>query len=207
MKLIICSLSLMALPSTLVPPAMRSTTTVALSLLIALFSGCGGGDGNGSPVVMKSFYAQRVVGVTDMPNLSLCLGQLGTALQKNPGQREVSLDCATGIYRGLTTDGRDCALKVDGETGEFEFQLERELVLIKWENVAHGADGSAIHNLEDASATAQPGIQLTRFTGGLVPVTEALILRVGTGVPLLAKMIYQRTADGVTSAALCRFGK
>jgi hypothetical protein len=185
---------------------MRSTATVGPGLLITLLSACGGG-GDVIPPAKEDPHAPRIVALTDMPNLSRCLGQLDTALQKNPGQREVGLDCAAGIYRGLTTDGRDCALKVDGETGEFQFQFEREVVTIQWDNVARAADGSPIHNLEDASAPGQPGVQLTRFTGSLVPITEALILSVGTGVPMLAKMIYQLTTGGATSSVLCNFGK
>lgn len=176
-------------------------------MLIAFLSGCGAGDGGGLPVAQKSVLAQRVVGVADMPNLYSCLGELGAALRKKPEGREVGFDCATGTYSGRTSRGRVCALQVDGGTGEFEFQVEGEAVSIKWEDVAHAADGSDIHNLEDASVPAQPGVQLTRFTGSLVPVTEALILRVGTGVPMIAQMIYQRTADGATHSVLCNFGK
>jgi hypothetical protein len=178
----------------------------------AIAAGCLAGCGDNrsqpdTPVMRESLLAQRVVAVTEIPNLYRCLNDLGAALQKDPGHGKASLACATGTYRGTTSAGRHCELKVDGETGEFRFQLESEIVSIKLEQLAHAADGSPIHNLADASAPAQPGIQLTRFTGALVPVTEALILRFGSGLPALPQMIYQRTTDGPPRAVLCSFGK
>jgi hypothetical protein len=179
---------------------------VALTLLVGVLSGCGGSQDQ-VPIAKESLLAERVVVVNDVPNLLLCLGQLSAVLQKNPGDTDVSLSCAAGTYRGMTSEGRECELKVDSDKGVFRLQVEREAVSINWGNVAHTMEGRPMHNLEDASAPSQRGIQLTRFTGSLVPVTEALILRVGTAGLKLPQMIYQRTADGATKSVVCNFGK
>jgi hypothetical protein len=72
---------------------------------------------------------------------------------------------------------------------------------------AHNAEGLPMLNIEDAGAPQQPGIQLKRFTGSLVPTTEYLILRIAGGRPVLPEMIYQITENGTTKSVLCRFGK
>lgn len=157
--------------------------------------------------MQESLLAQRVVAAAQVPNLYRCLSELGAALRKDPGRGTVSLECATGTYRGLTSTGRHCELKIDGVTGVFRFTLERDAVSIRKEDVAHAADGRSLHNLADASAPDQPGIQLTRFTGAPMPVTEALILRFGGRLPALPQMIYQRSAGGQPETVLCSFGK
>lgn len=185
-------------------PARVLTAAVALGCL----PGCGDNRHDAAaPALRESLLAERVVAVTEVPNLYRCLGDLGKALRQDPGHGSINLACATGTYLGTTSAGRHCELKVDGQTGVFRFQLEKEIVSIKLAQVAHAADGTSIHNLADASAPAQPGIQLTRFSGAPVPITEALILRFGGGTPALPQMIYQRTADGPPTSILCRFGK
>lgn len=199
--------------SAAVPSLSRWRQSLVVSLpsvacALGTFSGCGDNGNADTPLVrQESLLAQHVVTVTEVPNLYRCLSDLGEALQRDPGHGGGSLACATGTYRGMTSTGRHCELKVDGETGMFRFQLEREIVSIELGQVAFAADGSSIHNLADASAPAQPGIQITRFTGAPAPVTEAMILRLGAGRPAMPQMIYQRTADGPPTSILCSFGK
>ena len=187
--------------------AVLRTSLPALLIALGCVSACGDNRPSEQSAARDSLLAERVVAVTEVPNLYRCLSELGVALHKDPGHAQVNLACASGTYRGQTSAGRPCELRVDGENGVFRFQLEGETIRIKLEPVAHGADGTAIDNLEDASAPKQPGIQLTRFTGALVPVTEALILRFGSTLPALPQMIYQRSAEGPPQAVLCSFGK
>jgi hypothetical protein len=190
-----------------IPPA-RLREALAAALAAAALSGCGDNhDSRVLPGMQESLLAQRVVKVTEVPNLYRCLSDLGAALQKAPGFGTVDLACATGTYRGLTSAGRHCELKIDGPAGVFRFELERDIVSIRMEQVAYAVDGRALHNLADASAPAQPGIQLTRFSGAPLPVTEALILRFSSGLSALPQMIYQRTAAGPPRTVLCSFGK
>jgi hypothetical protein len=187
------------------PPLHHALLSVLAAAVL-----CSCGDNRNppdTPVMQESLLAQRVVAVTAVPDLYRCLSDLGAALQKDPGFGTVNLACATGTYRGMTSAGRHCELKIDGPAGVFRFELERDVVSIRIAQVAHAADGRALHNLADASAPAQPGIQLTRFSGAPVPVTEALILRFGSGLPALPQMIYQRTAAGPPETVLCSFGK
>jgi len=177
-----------------------------LVLLTVLVTGCGNG-GDRAPSPNATALARRAVAVTEVPDLFHCLDNLGTALKKNPGRGEISLSCLTGTYHGQTTSGRDCNLEVNGETQEFRFQVERTIVTIKMEFFAHNAEGLPMLNIEDAGAPQQPGIQLKRFTGSLVPTTEYLILRIAGGRPVLPEMIYQITENGTTKSVLCRFGK
>lgn len=167
--------------------------------------GCGGGDQR--TVAPPNALAQRLVGANEIPDLALCLGRIGAALRKEADQAASNFNCATGTYQGLTNEGRHCMLKIDGLARSFFFQVEQQAVAIKWEIVAHAADGSPVDNLEDASAPAQPGIQLTRFTGTQIPLTEALILRLSAGAARLPEMIYQRSEDSVTKFITCKFGK
>jgi hypothetical protein len=95
-----------------------------------------------------------VVAVTEVPNLFRCLSDLGTALQGDPGHGKFSLACATGTYRGMTSAGRHCELKIDGQTGVFRFQLESEIVSIKLEQAVHAADGSSIQGIRAICAKA-----------------------------------------------------
>lgn len=190
----------------LAPACLRGA--IALSLAAAAVSGCGDNrDSRAAPPMQESLRAQRVVAPSAVPDLYRCLAALGAALQKNPGFAKVDLSCATGTYRGLTSAGRHCQLTVDGPAGLFRFELERDVVSIGIEQVAYAADGRALHNLADASTPAQPGIQLTRVSGAPVPLTEALILRFGSGRPALPQMMYQRTAAGPPETVVCDFGK
>lgn len=183
-------------------------SALAASLAAAALSGCGDNrDSRAAPPMQDSLLAQRVVAVSAVPDLYRCLGELGAALQKAPGLAKVDLACATGTYRGLTGAGRHCQLTVDGPAGLFRFELERDIVSIRVEQATHAADGRPLHNLADASTPAHPGIELTRFSGAPVPVTEALILRFGSGRPALPQMIYQRTAAGPAETVVCDFGK
>jgi hypothetical protein len=171
---------------------------------LSALSACGGGESMVVPQVAPAVI--RTVEVVDVPDLSRCLQTLGGALRMSPTQPTVGLHCATGLYRGLTGQGYTCQLFVDGASGDFRFEGGRDVVAIRWADVATTADGHPIHNLEDASAPDQPGVQLTRFTGGFPATTEALILRVGSGEPALPKMTYRRTQGQTTSEVVCQFG-
>ncbi len=177
-----------------------------LTHTILALSACGGG---GQPTATTAPIATpvRVVAAADVPALSNCLGNIGAALRKNPLQRDVGLDCASGAYRGLTPTGRACSLEVDGASGAFEFRVEDEVVQIRLEDVAYTADGKAVHNLEDTSAPQQPGIQLTRFEGAPTPITQSLALRMGRGPPVLPTMVYQRSEAGASKFVFCNFGR
>jgi hypothetical protein len=180
---------------------------VQMMLIAATVSlaACGGGQSD-TASMKETPRAQRAVEITELPNLYGCLAQLDASLQKNVAQHDLDLDCAAGTYRGLTVDGRECALKVDGEKGIFHFQVEREVVDIKWETIAYATNGRTIHNMENAGAPGQPGIQLTHYSGTTAPMTQALILRQGIGNPSLPKMIYQRTVGNSTRFIQCNFG-
>lgn len=191
-------------------PDDRITLFIVMIVLVTqtcLLAGCGGKPDASQALLKENLRAQRTVTITELPDLFVCLQQIDTALQKNPRQAGVGINCASGTYRGLTTEGRDCAMQIDGDAGTFTLRVESEIFNIQWENVAFAADGSAIHNLEDASAPGQPGIQLTRFTGARTPLTEALILRAGKGVPALPQMIYQRNEGDANKFVRCSFGK
>lgn len=177
-----------------------------LTSAIPALSACGGG---GQPTETAAPVAApaRVVATADVPALSNCLEHIGAALRKDPIQRDVGLDCASGVYRGLTPAGRACSLEVDGASGAFEFRVDDEVVQIRWENLAYTADGKAVHNLEDTSAPRQPGIQLTRFEGAPTPVTQSLALRMGRGAPMLPTMVYQRSEAGASKFVFCNFGR
>lgn len=188
----------------------KITLFIVMIILITqswMLAGCGGKPDASQTVLKENLRAQRAVTITELPDLFVCLQQIDTALQKNPRQAGVGINCATGTYRGLTPEGRDCAMQIDGDAGTFTLQVESEVFRIQWENVAFAADGSAIHNLEDASVPGQPGIQLTRFTGAQIPLTEALIFRAGKGVPALPQMIYQRNERDANKFVRCSFGK
>jgi hypothetical protein len=187
-------------------PAVPGAAFCAMLIALGCLSACGDNRPDQPAAPRPSLLSERVVAVTEMPDLYRCLSDLGQALRKQAGRGQASLACAAGTYRGQTSAGRPCELRIDGENGLFRFQLEGETVEIKLERAVHAADGAPIHNLEDASAPAQPGIQLTRFTGAFVPVTEALILRFGGALPSLPQMIYQRSAAGPPQSILCRFG-
>lgn len=187
--------------------ANRHAPVGVLLLALLLVTGCGENAPSDVASPRMRLLSERIVAVDDVLGLYRCLDNLGTTLRKHPGRNAVSLACAAGTYRGRTGASQPCELQVDGVNGEFRFQVERQTVRIRLDRAVHGADGSAVYNLEDASAPAQPGIQLTRFTGGRTPTTEALILRFGTSLPALPHMLYQRSADGPTTAIICVFGK
>ncbi len=174
--------------------------------LCALFSGCGGGRESSAP----SSAAERNLVAADLPALGDCLGQIDTALVKDPRQHALGLACLQGTLRGLTADGSACALQVDAESGVFRFEYGRQAVSIKWQDIVFPPGGPAIHNLERAGAAARPGVQLSRFTGGPKPVTEAILLRAGgrtggsVGMPTIA---YQYTENNQSTQIECRFGK
>jgi hypothetical protein len=178
------------------PPLLMATTLCA----------CGGGGGEPVSVAPRIQEPVHQVAMSDVPSLSRCLAKIDSALKKSPRQSDASLDCATGIYSGLTQDGRLCSLKVDGAMGSFDFEVDHEQVDIRWITSAIAADGTPIHNLEDASSSTQPGVMLTRFTGAIQPVTEALILQMSGTHPVLPKMIYQRVEGNSTRSVQCNFG-
>lgn len=180
----------------------------AAVMLVAtvLASGCGDNAASDRSVPAPNLLSARVVAVTEVPNLHRCVAEMAQALEKNPGRAQVDLTCASGTYKGATSAGRLCDLHIDGDNKEFTFTVERDVVRIKLEQVAHLANGAAIHNLENAGTPSQPGIQLTRFTGAPVAVTEALVLRFEAPLPAPPQMIYQRSANGTSTAVICRFG-
>ena len=185
---------------------MTWSEALGLVLLIVLFSGCGNG-GDHAPSPNATALARRAIAITEVPDLFHCLDNLGNTLKSSPGRGDISLSCVTGTYHGQTTSGRDCKLEVNGDTGEFGFQVEQSNVTIKMESYANNAEGLPMFNIEDAGAPQQPGIQLKRFTGALVPITEYLILRIGAGRPALPEMIYQITENEATKFVTCQFGK
>lgn len=144
--------------------------------------------------------------MADVPDLSRCLATITRAIKKSNKQEDASLDCATGVYAGLTHDGRLCSLKIDGAKGGFEFEVDHEQVGIRWTTSAIAADGTPVHNLEDASTPTHPGVMLTQFTGAIQPVTEALILHTSGNNPVLPKMIYQRVEGNSVRSVQCNFG-
>ena len=181
---------------------------VIIAILIIGIGGCGGGQESS---VSRNLLAERAVVVENVPNLKICLARINAALKNDVGQFDGGLSCAEGTYRGLTGDGYKCSLTIDAMKRSFHFEVGRDIVVeIQWGDIAHSADGRPIHNLEDASVSFNPGIQLTRFTGGLSPQTEALILRAssgGTGPTALPKMIYQLSGDRAIKFTECNFGK
>lgn len=169
---------------------------------------CGGHDSAlPPPVQQENAKAEKVVGLTNLDDLSHCLSDLSAQLRAKPGRTDLNLYCAVGSYVGALSDGRPCRLKVDDGTSKFELQMGTDRITIAWNTLVFGADGKPSSNLEDSSAAGQPGIQLTQFTGGLVPVTEALILRAGSRPQVLPQMMYQRTEASNTKYLVCRFGK
>ncbi|MES2068763.1 MAG: hypothetical protein V4488_00345 [Pseudomonadota bacterium] len=192
------------------PPARYRTWSRALPLMLlalmsAVLSGCGGGG----PAPANA-AAERNVVAAELPALNDCLGQIKTALVKDPRQHELGLACLQGTLRGLTADGSLCALQVNADTGVFRFEYGRQVVSIKWQDIVFPPNGAAIHNLENASVAARPGVQVTRFTGGKTPVSEAIILRAGVrggGPAAMPTMAYQHTENNQSSYVECRFGK
>ena len=183
-----------------------SSRLAGLLLLAAGLLGCGDNRTAEAPS-RDRLLAERIVATAEVPTLYQCLSDLGTELRKNPGHAHASLTCAAGTYRGQTSSGRPCELRVDGEAGLFRFQLDHDVVEIKLEKATLSADGVPLHNLEDAGAPGQPGIQLTRFTGAPAPLTEALILRFDRALPALPHMVYQRQSGAAPESTDCRFGK
>jgi hypothetical protein len=176
-----------------------------------LLAGCGGESvpQAKAPVAVHEFAA------ADLPALNTCLAQIAEALQKDPSQRAVGLSCLRGNLRGLLADGNACALTVDAEASGFRFDYGRESVNIRWQDVSFPPGARPIHNLEYAGMPRRPGIQLTRFTGGLAPLTEAITIRAGTasnGAAALPAISYQRILQQPQNGSQltlveCRFGK
>lgn len=177
------------------------------AIFVLVLAACGGAQNAANESPKENARSQHVLQMSDVPELVQCLSALSATLRTQPNSTEVSLHCVAGIYRGETSDGRICSLKIDDDQPGFQLQVEREKIGIRWEKVAYGSDGMPIHNLQDSSATGQPGIQLTRYTGALAPVTEALILRADKVVPATPKMIYLRTEGNKTTTVRCIFGK
>lgn len=192
----------------LAPPALPLILPVILlALMSTVWSGCGGG----SPAPANA-AAERNVVAAELPALNDCLNQIKTALVKDPRQHELGLACLQGTLRGLTVDGSLCALQVNADSGVFRFEYGRQVVSIKWQDIVFPPNGAAIHNLENASVAARPGVQVTRFSGGKTPVSEAIILRAGAGVrgggpAAMPTMAYQHTENNQLSYVECRFGK
>ncbi|PRC92979.1 hypothetical protein [Solimicrobium silvestre] len=179
----------------------RSYLAIAVLTGFAL-TGCGGNQ-NDPP--KENTLSQHVVSTSEIPALIRRVDQLSTALRKQPNTTSVGLHSVAGTYQGETSDGRLCSLMVDEDHPGFQFQVEREKIGIHWEPLAYAANGAVIHNLEDSSAPGQPGVQLTRFTNAPIPMTEVLILRIGTGTPALPQMIYLRTQGSTTKTVKCIF--
>jgi len=177
-----------------------------LFLICAALSGCGGGGESALP----NPAAERNVVAADLPALRDCLGKIDAALEQNPRQHALELACLQGTLRGLTADGNACALQVNADTGVFRFEYGRQVVSIKWQNIIFPPDGPAIHNLENARTAAQPGVQLSRFTGGPKPITEAIVLRAGaraSGPAAMPTIAYHYSENNQSTYIECRFGK
>lgn len=180
--------------------------TAAPIFIGALLSGCGGGGESALP----NTAAERNVVSADLPALRDCLAQIDTALTKDPRQHALGLACLQGTLRGLTADGNACALQVNADTGVFRFEYGRQVVSIKWQDIIFPPAGPAIHNLESAGAAAQPGVQLSRFSGGPKPVTEVIMLRAGarsSGPAAMPTIAYRYTENNQSTSIECRFGK
>ena len=198
---------------------MRGGCVRALAMLlpgVALLSACGGGDAPPPSAAVaateqrEAQAARHTVETTQLPDVYRCLARLTQALQTDPTQRAVGLQCLAGTYRGLTSQGDACALQVDGGHGRFNFQYGDQSVSISWDDVAFRPGQPALHNLEIASVSpTQPGVQLSRFTSAPAAMTETLVLRAGlpsagsTGLP---EMSYLRAEEGKTRQVRCRFG-
>ncbi|MCU6432965.1 hypothetical protein LPB67_04135 [Undibacterium sp. Jales W-56] len=187
--------------------------------VFALLSACGGDDAGRA--IKKDAVAEHIVELADVPAVNQCLQQIVQQLQQSigtdPAQTSLSWHCAAGTYRGMTPQGRDCSLQVDAENQLFRFAHDGELIAIKWEIVAHNMAGQPVRNLESASNGARAGIQLTRFSAGPTPLTEALVLRSGAGNKgraALPQVSYQRSAgseggSGISNSKVvqCSLGK
>jgi len=176
-------------------------------LVCMVLAGCGGSQNPPNAMQKENIKSEHVVDASEVPNLYKCLSQLTADLRSQPDSTAVNLHCPAGTYQGETPEGRMCSMRVDENLPGMQFQIERDSFAIRLETVAYRGDGSAVHNMEDASASRQQGVQLTRFSGTQSPVTEAMILRVGAGSSALPQMIYMRTQGGTTKVMQCIYGK
>jgi hypothetical protein len=186
------------------------------TLCAGLLAACGGGDDPQPTAAVAASQqreaqaARRTIEPSQLPDLHRCLGRLTQALQADPTQRAVGLQCLAGTYRGLTPEGDACALQVDGGHGQFNFEYADQRISIAWDDVAFRPGQRALHNLEIASVSpAQPGVQLSRFSSAPTAVTETLVLRTGPpsqGGAGLPEMSYLRAEEGKTRQVRCRFG-
>lgn len=194
------------MPASLIHIRIIRMTACAWPAAVLLLGACSGGNKPPAPQVAQ----HRELASADLPELGSCLDKIATALSHDPSQRAVGLDCLDGTLRGLTSDGSVCALQVNAQANSFRFDYGRESVSIVWQDVSFPPNRAPIHNLENVSIPSRPGVQLTRFTGGLAPVTEAIVLRsgiLGRGAAAMPTMAYQRTASNQTEYVECRFGK
>ncbi|MES2298027.1 MAG: hypothetical protein V4582_13360 [Pseudomonadota bacterium] len=186
--------------------ARRLARLAAACAACAMLGACGA-SGTAAPST-PSASAEQVVGLASVPALNRCLSGLVANLQAHAKREDIPLSCANGRYRGLTVQGLPCELKIDGDLGAFGFSAGRDSYVIAWDTVAYAPDGRAIHNLEDASVTAQPGVQMSKFSStGLQTMTENVVLRSAPeGRPAMPMAMYQRSTEHSASTIVCRLG-
>lgn len=173
---------------------------------------CGGGEDVPTTAALQRAQAAaaKPVALQQLPELHQCLSGLSKKLKSGVSRLDLSLACLAGRFSGLTVQGDACFLQVDAQLQRFSFDFGNHHVDISWADVAMGADGRPVHNLESSDlGSRQPGVQLTRFTPTPDGVTEALALRAGQAMegPLgLPQITYLRVQSGQAEEIRCRFG-
>lgn len=177
---------------------------------LAVLAACGGGSPADAMLERAAEAARRPVAPAELPSLHRCLVDLSSALRASAAPQAVDLSCAAGTYRGLTTAGAPCHLRVDAGLRRFSFDDAERLVEIDLAPQAFLPDGRARYNLEPSPLNEQqPGVQLTRFTPLPEARTELIALRAGLPEPGprgLPQLSYQQVQGGSVQEVRCRFG-